>query len=191
MLKIQYNNMPQGYSKVNFTIRYLLNILRTWLLFHFKFPWVKYNGFVRVMKKTSFAHMPVSIGNNVQFGDYCNVAYPVIFKNNILLSARVCFVGKHDHNFSTPGKYIWNGERNINGTCVIEDDVWIGHNATIVGSITIGKGAVIAAGSVVTKDVPACEIWGGVPSKKIKDRFSDKKDKQFHLSFLGKQATSN
>ena len=40
------------------------------------------------------------------------------------------------------------------------------------------KGSIIAAGSVVTKDIPSCEIWGGVPAKKIKNRFNTEKEKE-------------
>lgn len=53
---------------------------------------------------------------------------------------------------------------------VIEDDVWIGHGATILKGIRIGKGAIIAAGAVVTKDVPPYAIVGGVPAKLIRMR---------------------
>ncbi|WP_170108164.1 CatB-related O-acetyltransferase [Flavobacterium sediminis] len=55
----------------------------------------------------------------------------------------------------------------------IGNDVWIGHNVIIVGNVKVGNGAVLAAGSVVTKDVPAYTIIGGVPAKIIKKRFSD------------------
>ena len=51
----------------------------------------------------------------------------------------------------------------------IGDDVWIGAHATILAGVTIGNGAVIAAGAVVTKDVPANTIVGGVPAKIIKN----------------------
>ncbi|WP_289060982.1 acyltransferase [uncultured Zobellia sp.] len=183
-MKIQYDNMPAGSSKLMFALRYCFNLGRTWLLFRFKYPWVKYNGFVRVMKGTSFAHFPIEIGNNVQFGDYCTVANPVTFKSNILMAGRVCFVGKNDHDFSVPGEYIWNGKRGEDGTCIVEDDVWIGHGSTIIGGVKIGRGSIIAAGSVVTKDVPPCEIYGGVPAKKIRERFKLKKDKELHLAFL-------
>ena len=54
----------------------------------------------------------------------------------------------------------------------IEDDVWIGNSSIIMAGVTIGRGAIIGAGSVVTKDVPAYEIHAGVPNKKIRDRFS-------------------
>lgn len=56
---------------------------------------------------------------------------------------------------------------------IIEEDVWCGANVTILKGVTIGKGSVIAAGAVVTKNVGAYEIWGGVPAKKLKDRFDD------------------
>lgn len=57
---------------------------------------------------------------------------------------------------------------------VIGNDVWIGSHVKLVGGITIGDGAVIAAGAVVTKDVPPYTIVGGVPAKIIKKRFDDK-----------------
>ncbi len=181
-MKIDYHNMPNGVSKTNFILRYVFNQLRTWYKFHIRYPWVKYNGFVRVMKGTSFAqNMDVRIGHNVQFGDYCNIACNVHFGNNILLAGKVSFVGKHDHTFDIPGQTIWQGERGNNGTTIVEDDVWIGTGAIIMSGITIGKGSIIAAGSVVTKDVPPCEIWGGNPAKKIKDRFLTNYEKQFHL----------
>lgn len=56
---------------------------------------------------------------------------------------------------------------------VIEEDVWCGVNVTILKGVTIGKGSIIAAGAVVTKNVGEYEIWGGVPAKKIKNRFDD------------------
>ena len=56
---------------------------------------------------------------------------------------------------------------------IIKNDVWIGDNSTILDGVTIGNGAVIAAGSVVTKDVPDYAIVGGVPAKIIKYRFSE------------------
>ena len=52
----------------------------------------------------------------------------------------------------------------------IEDYAFLGMNVLIVNSVKIGKHAVIAAGSVVTKDIPADEVWGGVPAKFIKKR---------------------
>ena len=52
----------------------------------------------------------------------------------------------------------------------IGKDVWIGANAIVLKGITIGDGAILGAGSVVTKDIPPYEIWAGVPAKFIKER---------------------
>ena len=109
----------------------------------------------------------------MQFGDYCNISTPTVIGNNVLMAGRVCFVGKHDHTFDIPGQLIWNGKRGDNGTTIVEDDVWIGMNSTILSGIKIGQGAVIAAGSVVTKDVPPYSIVAGNPAKIIKYRFSN------------------
>lgn len=184
-MHIDYSNMPNGSNKTSFTIHYLFNILRTWYLLQIQYPWVRYKGFVRIMKGTSFAqNMDIIIGHNVQFGNYCNIACNVHFGNNILMAGRVCFIGRHDHEFNIPGQTIWHGERGNNGITIIEDDVWIGTGAIIMSGITIGKGSIIAAGAIVTKDVPPCEIWGGNPAKKIKDRFNSEKERQYHLTHI-------
>lgn len=52
----------------------------------------------------------------------------------------------------------------------IDDDAWVGANSVILAGVKIGQGAVIAAGSIVTKDVPAFTVVGGVPAKVIKLR---------------------
>lgn len=56
------------------------------------------------------------------------------------------------------------------GEVHIEDDVFIGVNTIICNSVTIGKGAIIGAGSVVTKDIPPYQVWAGNPAHYIKDR---------------------
>ena len=67
------------------------------------------------------------------------------------------------------------------GNIVVEDDVWIGARAIIMSGVKIGQGAVVAAGAVVSKDVPPYAIVGGVPAKIIKYRFDD------NLRFLYKK----
>ena len=64
-------------------------------------------------------------------------------------------------------------EAESKGDIIVEDDVWIGTRATIMSGVHIGKGAVIAACAVVTKDVPPYAIVGGVPAHIIKYRFSE------------------
>ena len=184
-MKIDYTNKPIKSSRVGFVLRYLMNIVRSWIYFHLIWRNVKYKGFIRVMKGTSFASgFKVVLGHNVQFGDYCNVATDLIVGDNVLLAGRVCFVGKNDHQFNVPCKTIWSSERLQSGATIVGDDVWIGHGATVVGPVQIGRGSVVAAGAVVTKDIPECEIWGGVPAKKLGDRFKNLSEKQQHLNYL-------
>ena len=58
------------------------------------------------------------------------------------------------------------------GSIILQNDVWIGHGATIMSGVTLHNGCVVAAGAVVTKDVPPYTIVGGVPAKEIRKRFS-------------------
>ena len=67
---------------------------------------------------------------------------------------------------------------------VIEEDVWVGFRSTIMCGVTIGRGAIIAANSVVTKDVPPYEIHGGVPARKLRDRFADSDMIKIHDDML-------
>ena len=166
-------------------IRPLANSLRTWYKFHIKFPWVKYSGFVRVMPGVSFAKgLDVKIGNNVQFGNYCDITTSTHFGNNVLLASRVSIVGRRDHTFDDPQKTIWQCPRGNNALTIIEDDVWIGSGAIIMSGVTIGRGSIVAAGAVVTKSIPPCEIWGGNPAGKLKDRFPNQALKEAHLVYL-------
>ena len=56
------------------------------------------------------------------------------------------------------------------GEVHIEDDVFIGVNVVICNSVTIGKGAIVGAGSIVTKDIPPYQVWAGNPARYIKAR---------------------
>ena len=66
---------------------------------------------------------------------------------------------------------------------VIEEDVWIGANVTILKGVTIGKSSIIAAGALVIYDVPPYSIVGGVPAKFLKKKW-DKEEEEKHKSFL-------
>ncbi len=85
--------------------------------------------------------------------------------------------GNHDISGFTsfPFKSIFMGaqqEAMTKGKISIEDDVWIGHGSTILSGVTLGQGSVVAAGAVVTKDVPAYAVVAGNPAKVVKYRFS-------------------
>jgi len=80
-----------------------------------------------------------------------------------------CMIAGGNHNYSRIDKPMMFQGSNSKGI-IIEDDVWIGANSSILDGVKIGKGAIIAAGSVVTKDVCAYDIVAGVPAKKINSR---------------------
>lgn len=66
---------------------------------------------------------------------------------------------------------------------IIDDDVWIGANVTILKGVHIGRSSIIAAGSVVTRDVPEFAIVGGIPAKVIKYKWTDEERKK-HCQFM-------
>lgn len=83
-----------------------------------------------------------------------------------------CILYTHDHDYVSNPDAAWKGGV-ITGKIIIEDGAWVGARVTLLPDVTIGKNAVVAAGSVVTKQVPAGEIWAGVPAKFIKKTHPD------------------
>ena len=82
---------------------------------------------------------------------------------------------------------MWDAPRGSTEKTVVGNDVWIGQGVIVMSGVKIGDGCIIGAGAVVTKNVPSCEIWGGNPAKKIKDRFFSIKDKELHLKLIDLQ----
>ena len=116
---------------------------------------------------------------------YCTEA-PVTIGKNVIFGPRPTIISG-DHRTDIPGRYITECTDKKPGSdlpIIIEDDVWIGANVTILKGVTIGKGSIIAAGSIVTKDIEPCTIAGGIPARKIRDRFANESEKQSHLEFL-------
>lgn len=126
--------------------------------------------------------------NVVDYGDKCRL----IIKNFVSVAENVTFVLSGEHNINTISTYPFKvkilcakeGEASGKGDIVVSDDVWIGYGATILSGVRIGQGAVVAAGAVVTKDVPPYAIVGGVPAKVISYRFDEKViNKLLHLDY--------
>lgn len=108
----------------------------------------------------------VIIGNHTRVGIHNTIIGPVKIGNHVNLAQGIT-VTALNHNFSDPNKRI--DEQGISTTPVtIGDDIWIGANAVILPGVTIGNHSVIAAGAVVTKDVPPHSLAAGVPAKIIK-----------------------
>lgn len=128
----------------------------------------------------SFTYVLSRMHPSVSIGRYCSIAVgvrimgnkhplervstsPSFYKNGLVMNAYQADYGVKSHfepyDESVP-------------PIVIGNDVWIGESVTLAHGVTIGDGAVVAAHSVVTKDVAPFTVVGGVPARKIKDRFS-------------------
>ena len=108
----------------------------------------------------------VVIGDHTRIGIHCTVIGPVTIGSHVNLAQGITATAQN-HNFEDTGKRIdQQGVSTI--PVVIGDDVWIGANAVILPGVTIGRHSVVAAGAVVTKDVPDFTVVGGVPAKILK-----------------------
>ena len=108
----------------------------------------------------------VIIGDYTRIGLHNTIIGPVTIGNHVNLAQGIT-VTALNHNFTDPNKRI--DEQGVGTTpVVIEDDIWIGANAVILPGVTIGHHSVVAAGAVVTKNVPPHSLVAGVPAKVIK-----------------------
>ncbi len=112
----------------------------------------------------------VKVGHRVFIGPESFLSSAVTIGNWVMLAGRVSIVGG-DHRFDVVGTPMIDAGRDVNKEVFIEDDVWIGHQALIMHGVRIGEGAIVAAGSVVTKDVEPYSIVAGVPAKMLRMRF--------------------
>lgn len=109
----------------------------------------------------------VMIGNHTRIGLHNTIIGPVEIGSHVNLAQGIT-VTALNHNFDDTQKRI--DEQGVSTIPVtIEDDVWIGANAVILPGVTIGNHCVVAAGAVVTKDVPPHSLVAGVPAKVIKN----------------------
>ena len=108
----------------------------------------------------------VVIGDYTRIGIHCTVIGPVSIGSHVNLAQGIV-VTALNHNFEDATKRI-DQQGVSTKPVVIGDDVWIGANAVILPGVTIGRHVVVAAGAVVTKDVPEYSIVAGVPAKVIK-----------------------
>ena len=109
----------------------------------------------------------VMIGDHTRIGLHNTIIGPVDIGSHVNLAQGIT-VTALNHNFDDTEKLI--DEQGVSTNPVtIEDDVWIGANAVILPGVTIGNHCVVAAGAVVTKDVPPHSLVAGVPAKVIKN----------------------
>ncbi|SEM68570.1 Hexapeptide repeat of succinyl-transferase [Prevotella sp. ne3005] len=108
----------------------------------------------------------VMIGDHTRIGLHNTIIGPVIIGSHVNLAQGITITALN-HNFENSKKRI--DEQGVSTSAVvIEDDIWIGANAVVLPGVTIGHHSVVAAGAVVTKDVPPHSLVAGVPAKIIK-----------------------
>lgn len=140
---------------------------------------------------TLYFTKPFDISKDLKTGKFCYmgpgcwICPNVTFGNYVMFGPDVSILGG-DHITNHPGVPIIFSGRPDTPKTVIEDDVWVGYRSQIMAGVRIGKGAIVAAGSIVTKDVEPFTIVGGVPATFIKDRFASEEDVKIHLEMLKK-----
>lgn len=116
------------------------------------------------------AGIGLKVGNNSSIGPYSYIGCSgyIELGDNVMMSPRVSIYSEN-HNFSQSD--IPMIQQGITRSFVkIEDDCWLAANSVILAGVTVGKGSVVAAGSIVTKDVPPYSIVAGNPARIIKNR---------------------
>lgn len=124
-----------------------------------------------------YSYRNIYIGNNVSLGIRPTIMAElseVHIGNNVMFGPEVSVIGG-GHNVTVIGKpmsFVKEKTGNEDLGVIIEDDVWVGTRAVILRGVTIGRGSVIGANSLVTKSVPPYAIVGGNPAKLLRFRFS-------------------
>lgn len=116
------------------------------------------------------------VGNNVAIGMAAFVETNLEIGDDVLISSQVSFVG-NDHRFDDPEQTVFWAGRLPPSTIILEGDNLIGHRTTIVGNVRIGRGCIVGAGAVVTKDLPPNTICCGVPARPLRQRFPESSTK--------------
>jgi acetyltransferase-like isoleucine patch superfamily enzyme len=163
--------------------------------------WVHARKFAKLGKGCRFLGRDLELEGHVELGDYCRVreavklrARPegkIVIGDRCLLSWNVIIesgelveihdqVGLAEYSIIRDGTHLiygteanWRYTPNFYKPVIIEESAWIGSGAYISKGVRVGKGAVIGVGSIVTRDVPAHEVWVGAPARFLRHRIDD------------------
>ncbi len=154
-------HLPSSYAKISFGAIYFRRFCGKLLL-------AKCGKKVNIERNASFS-------TRTQLGDYSGIGIraklygPVIIGNHVMMGPD-CIIYTQNHNFSNTNIYMDQQGFQEEKKVIIEDDVWIGGRVIILPGVKIGKGSIIGAGAVVSKNVEPYSIVVGNPARKVKTR---------------------
>lgn len=134
------------------------------------------------LAKNCVIHPSLRMGAYGYIGPGAVVPAGVEMGNYVMIGPELRITGD-DHRFDQPAVAVIFSGRPEQRKCILEDDVWIGSRVMILKGVRVGRGAVIAAGAVVTRDVSPYTVVGGVPARLIRERFDAEAQKR-HDAYL-------
>jgi len=126
-----------------------------------------------------WAPRSLNVGNDVYVGKNVTIQVDGVIGDGVLIANLVGVVGRTDHDQHDRGisirrsKWVGNFPDELSQHITIGSDVWIGYAAIVLSGVTIGDSAIIAAGALVTSDIPANSVAAGTPARVIGCRFDD------------------
>lgn len=158
--KLIFKHFPKSYSKIKIGQNFFRRLCGKLIL-------SKCGKKVNIEKNADFSHKS-TIGNNSGIG--INAKLGIVHIGNNVMMAPECVIITSNHKFDRLDIPMCEQGAEPDKPVYIEDDVWIGYRVTILPGVKIGKGAIVGAGAIVTKDVPENAIVGGNPARVIKYR---------------------
>lgn len=139
--------------------------------------------------RDTFTYERIHVGDDVFIGPgafFSATETHIRIGNKVMFGPRVTLLGGN-HNAGVIGRYMFDVKEKRprdDEPIVIEDDTWIGACATILKGVTVGRGAIVGAGSLVTKNVPPYTIVVGNPARVVRERFTPE-ERARHEAALG------
>ncbi len=119
----------------------------------------------------------IEVGDDVSIGVgalFMASESKIVIGNKVMFAPYVTVIGGN-HNTSVVGKFMYDVQEKRpedDHDVIFEDDIWVGSGAIILKGVRVGRGSIIAAGAVVTKDVPPYAVCGGIPARVLSYRFN-------------------
>lgn len=139
--------------------------------------------------KDQFSYSTIEVGLDVFIGSGATFSASesgIVIRDKVMVGPNVTIM-RGDHRTDVVGTYMFDVKKKLPHNdlpVTIETDVWIGANVIILKGVTIGQGAIVAAGSVVTRDVVPNSVVAGLPAKPVSRRFNEE-DIAHHKQGLG------